>query len=137
MWGLFTMSTKILKLRRNGFTLIELMVTLALLAITIIFGAAAITQSRRAFNHAKFMQGATAYAKGLIEETKGAPPSPAELPKTDLDRDEIIASNSCHVNRTIYPVQEKDDYAMEEVVVKIEWPQSTTPLIFSQVILVK
>lgn len=122
---------------KGGFSLIEIMVAMVILAICIIFTAVSITQSRKALRQAEYVQVATCYASNLIEETKTAPPEISLLPLTNLDEDVTVGSRRFHVVRSIYSLGVYKEYSSQQIVVNITWDSCARPLIFSEVILAK
>jgi len=123
--------------RRGGFSLLEIMVAMVILAICIIFTAVSITQSRKALRQAEYVQTATSYATNLIEEIKTSPPKASTLPVTDIDGEVKIGTRTFHVVRSVYLLDTCNEYSSQQIVVNITWGTCARPLVFSEVILAK
>ena len=121
----------------GAFTLIEVMVAIGLLAVTLLFTITAISSSLQTSAHARQMEAAAEYGRGLIEEVKASPPPRSELPKKDMDRVITIGTKECHVIRSIYHVDRESEYTLQHVVVVIDWKGCKNPLVLSQAILAK
>ncbi|MGV8118867.1 MAG: prepilin-type N-terminal cleavage/methylation domain-containing protein [Candidatus Xenobiia bacterium LiM19] len=125
------------KTAAGAFTLIEVMVAIGLLAITLLFTITAISSSLKTSAHARQMEAAAEYGRGLIEEVKASPLPRSELPKKDIDQDITIGTKECHVVRSIYHVDRESEYTLQHVVVVINWKGCKNPLVLSQAILTK
>jgi len=120
-----------------AFSLIEVMVAIGLLAVTLLFTMTAISSSMQTSSHARQLEAAAEYGRGLIEEVKASPPPLSELPKKDIDRVMTIGKKECHVIRSIYYVDKESEYTLQNVVVVIDWKDCKNPLVLSQAILTK
>jgi hypothetical protein len=120
-----------------GFTIVEIMVAIGLLAVTVIFMAGAIVQSQRSFSHARQIQAVTSYAKGLLEDTNASPPPKSELPETDLDTILVVGAKECHISRSIYLIESEAEYSSIRVVVSVDWDTCPKPLMFSQLMVIR
>ena len=121
----------------SGFTLVEILVALGLITITIVFAAVAFTQSQRALTHARQVQDTMLYGQGLIDEIEAAPPSPAVLPMTDIDKKIVIGARECLVTRSISFLESKGAYSLERITVTINWDGCSRPVIITHDILLK
>jgi len=117
----------------KGYTLVEILVAIALISLTLIIAAATAIQSRRAMEKSERLQAARAYAVRLIEEMRSSPP--AELPLHEVVNEDIILGKThCRVSRDVTEENKKEGSLWIRVTVNMEWKDSSPPAIFSRII---
>ncbi|MHC9541190.1 MAG: prepilin-type N-terminal cleavage/methylation domain-containing protein [Vulcanimicrobiota bacterium] len=121
----------------KGFTLVEILVALGLMAMTVLFVAVAVTQNRRTLIHGRQLQAVMLYGQELVEEVEASPPSPSGLPITDIDGKTIIGSKECRVTRAITIQDSKGTCSLERVMVTITWEGCPKPVVLTRDILLK
>jgi prepilin-type N-terminal cleavage/methylation domain-containing protein len=105
---------------RRGLTLVEVIVSLAILAMGLLFVLSLIPSSVLSLKKAEDLQAASAYGMELLEMVRLQPPSAEERQAFDVD----FNHTSFHFVREIYSVEE----GLFDVVVVAQGREDTPPL---------
>lgn len=114
-------------LRPQGFTLLEIVVSLFLVAVALTLASGIIPMNVTSLKRSESLQAATMYAVEVLAEAE----SPAFVPDADhlnMQRDVVINDVTYHVLRVIYAVDHSPIPRLYDVVVNVSWEIQPVPV---------
>jgi prepilin-type N-terminal cleavage/methylation domain-containing protein len=120
---------------REGFTLIEMIVALGIIAVSLIMIISIIPTGVLSLKKAEDIQSASAYGMSLIEETRKSRPAYTAYPVTDLTAEKVFNNTRFLFQRDIYAIDSQNPHNFYDIVVTITWSRQPQPLRLSTRIL--
>lgn len=121
-------TVSVLRARKSGFTLVEIIFALFIYSIGLVIIAASITAGLRSLSHTAQVEECRSRAREFIENVKSAPPAGSMLPLADQWQEDI-GNKQCDVKKEVY----SDDGGLV-VVITIGWKECGSPVILSELI---
>lgn len=113
---------------QKGFTLIEVIVATALVAISLFIIASIIPTGILSLKKAEDYQSASALGMSLIEDVRAEKPHHASYPVTDLVTERELNNTQFHVQRDIYALNQQSPPRFFDCLVTIRWNRQPVPL---------
>ncbi|MDQ7822007.1 MAG: type II secretion system protein [Candidatus Eremiobacteraeota bacterium] len=115
----------------RAFTLIEIVVALAILAASLILIISVIPTGVMSLKKAEDYQSASAYAAYLVEEARQQRPPSASYPLTDWVGEKAINRTVFTFQRDIYAVDRQEPHRVFDIIVTVRWVRTPRPLTLS------